>query len=317
MQKLMTTTGALILLASVQAVAHPPQQVTVIPGYVSHGINVYNDKPIVDYSQASPLVPWLEPDPLIKEIGVLNEQEGAADATVITEATDRSLPVATTRFFPDFFNPGGAINPDYFNKTLDQIGTNFFGFTNLEQRVPLVPFESAQGTEVYRSKGSLARPTVGDWEKISGQIRIRCRSEGTARARLTIRDAFPNAVYTLWDVGALNPLTPAEQGYGVPFGGLPNILLTDSNGCGYTEVELPTCPTRPCEAGAESCISYVSAFYHWDSQVYGGTPAADFAGAPVGAVAANHIVWPMSGTPWMEPQNKFIPHVQGCPRPKK
>ena len=87
--------------------------------------------------------------------------------------------------------------------------------------------------------------------------------------------------------------------------------VTDSDGCGFKEMEVPFCPYRSCpETG--SCTSYVSAFYHWDSQVYGGSPAGTFAGAPVGVVASNHVVWPLSGDPLMDPQNPLHPGDVGC-----
>jgi len=109
----------------------------------------------------------------------------------------------------------------------------------------------------------------------------------------------------------LDPLTEKERGYIRPFGGLPNTLVTDSNGCGYKEMEVPFCAYRSC-LESDSCTSYISAFYHWDAQVYGGSPAGTFAGAPVGVVASNHVVWPMSGDPLIEPQNPVSPRDIGC-----
>lgn len=302
-------TLAILLFISTQVGAG---HVVVVPGYVSHGINVFNNNAIVDYSQASPSVPWLNPSTLISEIGVLDES--ANDAAIIDETTDRSLPVATIRAFFDFFNPGGTLDPNLLNQPLDQIGSSFFTFSDLSQRAALVPFDTANPGDLYRGKHTNARPTVAQWEQISGQLRIRCKADGSAVARVTVRNGFPNAVYTLWDIGALNPLTEQEQGYAAPFGGLPNILLTDNKGCGYKKVDLAFCPPEDCTVGAGFCLSYISAFYHWDAQVYGGSPAATFAGAPVGVVASNQIVWPLSGVALIEPQNKFQPRRQGCPR---
>ncbi len=287
--------------------------VTYVPGYVSHGVNVFNDEAITDYSETSG-VSWFNPDPLLKEIGV--HDPGAADAAVITENTDRSLPLATIRSFADFFNPAGNFNDGLFNRTLDEVGVNFFGFSSLDQRIPQIPFEGAQPGDFHRVKGAIAKPTVGEWEKAGGLIKVRCRPDGTAKVKLTLKNAFPNALYTLWDIGTLNPLTDQEQAYGVPFGGLPNVMLTDANGCGYKTIDLSYCPTQACE-GSSSCSAYVSAFHHWDSQVYGGSPAGTFSGAPVGAYAANQVVWPMSGTVLIEPQNPVSRHEMGCRRIKK
>jgi hypothetical protein len=282
---------------------------TSIPGYVTHGVNVFNDQFLVDYSDASPQVPSLMVP--IYEIGVPNETEDASDADVITADTDPSLPVATIRSFGDFFNPetlpGENFDPALFNQTLDQIGSNAFGYTRLDDRVLRVPFNEAVPGDVYQGANTNPRPTVEEWNAASGLMRFQCGADGSATVEVAVRNAFPNGVYTLWDIGALYPLTDKEEGYAVPFGGLPNILLTDSNGCGYIQVEVPFCPNRPCEAGADSCTSYISAFYHWDHQVYGGAPAGTFMGVPVGAIGSNHLVWPMSGTPLQEVQNPFPP----------
>lgn len=288
--------------------------VTEVPGYVSHGVNVFNEEFLVDYSAVSPRVPWLMPSPAINEIGVLDLDAGAVDAKVITADTDPDLPVATIRSFADVFNPTGDYDPQIFNRSLDEIGSNFFGFTEVTERLKLVPFSEAIPGDIFLAAATRARPTVREWNAASGRIRYRCRGDGSAVAHVAVRDAMPNAVYTLWDIGTLNPLSEEEEGYPAPFGGLPNILLTDANGCGYKRVETPFCPGRPCAAEADSCTSYISAFLHWDQQVYGGAPAATFAGVPIGVIGGNHIVWPMSGTPLREPQNPFQGSNLRCPR---
>lgn len=295
-------TGIVVLTASATFATEVKSKKT-IPGYVSHGINVYNNQFIADYSEDSPLVPWLNPIDPVKEIGVF--APGADNADPIIGDTGRNLPVATIDGFVNFFNPGSTFDRNLLNKTLDQIGTNFFGFGSIDQRIPIKDFSDAKAGDTYRASTANPRPTVADWEKISGKLDVICRDDGTAKVRVSINNGFPNGLYSLWDIGALNPLTDQEQGYGIPFGGLPNVLLTDNDGCAVKEFEVSYCPTRACEAGAESCSSYASAFYHWDGQIYGGSPAATFAGVPAGVVSANHIVWPLSGTTLMDPKTKF------------
>lgn len=292
----------------------PPSGTTDVEGYVTHGINVYNDRFIADYSAASPAVFWLNPALPIMEIGVLSATPGAADAERITAETDPDLPLATIRSFADVFNPAGTYDPELFNRTLDEIGTSFFGFAELTERVRPVAFDAAHAGDIYLAAGTRPRPTVGEWSEASGLLRYRCRDDGSAVVQVALRDAMPNAVYTLWDIGVHDPLTAAEEGYAAPFGGIPNVLLTDADGCGYRRIETPFCPGRPCAAGADSCTSYVSAFLHWDHQVYGGAPAATFAGMPIGAIASNHVMWPLSGTPLQEPVNPFQARDLRCPR---
>lgn len=285
-------------------------QVQVVPGYITHGVNVYNDKTMVDYTAVTPLVPWLHVEPKIVEVGAL--AEGQANAERISDATDSSLPLATIRSFTDFFAPGVEYDPALFNRPLREVGVNFFGFSGTTDRVAPREFDQADAGQIYYAKGHDSTPTVADWDRTSGQMRVMCAADGTARAELTLRDAMPNAVYTLWEVGAVNPGTPAEQGAVGPFGGLPNVLLTNSKGCGHVEVELPSCPTRSC-VGGDSCVSYVSAFYHFDNQVYGGSPDAWGDGLPAGVIGSNHVVFPTSGTPLMAPQNRFKSRRSGCP----
>ena len=305
--------AVLIALAAASTGLHAeqPERDIIIAGYITHGVNVYNDQIMVDYSQVTPLVPWLDAQPKILEVGAL--AAGEANAERITAATDRSLPLATIRSFTDFFAPGVTYDPSLFNRPLREIGSNFFGFSAVDDRVVPAEFDEAGAGIAFYAKGHNSTPTVGDWDKASGQMRVQCADDGSATAEVTLRGAFPNAVYTLWEVGALNPGTPNEQGVVGPFGGLPNVLLTDSKGCGHVELTLPFCPVRSCDG--ESCTNYVSAFYHFDNQVYGGSPEAFGAGMPAGVVGSNHVVFPTTGVTLIEPQNRFSPRRAGCPGP--
>jgi len=284
-----------------------------ISGYVVHGINNYNGEHVVDYSGVSPAVPYLNAYPPVNEIGVY--QEGAEYSGTIFTHTDRNLPVATTRSFVDYFNPGGYLDPYTVNLPLGEVGSNFLGpdFTDLSKRLTPVSFDES-GTEpsIYRKEGFAISPTVGDWEKISGKLSVKEDEDGLFSVLITIRNAFPHAIYSIWDLGTLNPLTVNETGYAVPLGGLPNIVVTDKNGCGFTHIKLKYDLTRACEAGVSSCSSYVSAFYNWDNGAYGASAAATWAKAPTGIYGGNQMAWPTSGTPLIEPQNDFLPRSHGC-----
>lgn len=105
-------TGIAIFGAS-SSFAHKAKSSHRITGYVAHGINVYNNQFIVDYSDASPMVSWLNPAEPIKEIGIFSP--GADNADPINENTDRSLPVATTDGYVNFFNPGGQFDSNLLN----------------------------------------------------------------------------------------------------------------------------------------------------------------------------------------------------------
>lgn len=276
-----------------------------VEGYVTHGVNVFNDQFIADYTSASPLVPWLNPDPPLYEIGVF--ADGADDSEIITSDTDKSRLVATNRRFLDLFGElfGLEADPALFNRTLDQVGSNFFGFQEITDRIVPLDFEDATEATVYRRVGTNPSPTLEEWNRISGIITYECLKDGSATVEVSVANAFPNAIYTLWDVGAMDPLTEQEQGYAVPLGGLPNTFQTNDKGCGNVTVRVPYCPGRPCQPGAKSCSSYLSIAHHWDQQTYGASPAASFLGIPVGAYTANHMVWPMSGALQQQPHNRW------------
>ncbi|GAB2190933.1 hypothetical protein [Sessilibacter sp. MAH2] len=308
-------TGVTALSLVVASAAFADKKVQVFPGYISHGINVYNGELIADYSNTSPGVEWLFEAP--REIGVFIE--GAPEGTdggVITADTDRSLPVATTRDFLDFFNPGGEIDLSLLNVPLDQIGSNFFGFTAVDDRIVPPSFETISGNPtVYRSAGVNEAPTVAEWEAARGVLTAVVNDDGTTTVRVTLRDAFPNAVFTLWDVGSNFPLSENEAGYAVPLGGIPNVVRTDAEGCVFREVILPYDLTRECKSGAESCTSYVAGFYHFDGQAYGASPAGTFANAPAGLYAGNQMVWPINGDLLQAPATEFGRPVHGCKTP--
>jgi len=285
----------------------------VFQGYVVHGINTYNGEPLVDYSAVSPLVPYLNVYPAVNEIGVY--REGDESSGTIYADTDRNLPVATTRSFIDFFNPNDEIDLSTINIPLGEVGSTFLGpnFTSLDKRAIPIPFsESSFEPSVYRKAGFTITPTVNDWEKVSGKLTVKENKNGLFTVKVTIRDAFPNAIYTLWDIGTLNPLTSEESGYAIPLGGVPNVVVTDQQGCGFAKIKLKYNLARSCEVGASSCSSYVSAFYNWDNGVYGASAAATWAKAPTGVYGGNQMAWPTSGTVLVEPQNDFSPKSHGC-----
>lgn len=303
------TLAAVSTLLSAAVMASPAKN---YPGFVAHGINTYNGSPIGDYSQVAPGVGMLNSATPILEIGA-KAADGSPDAEHISPYTDRSTPLATTRSFFDFFVPGGEIDTSTVNVTLDQIGTNYFGFSAIDDRVKAESYDMASNApSIYRAKGVNVKPTVGDWEAISGKMTTREKRDGTTIVKITIRDGIPNSLYTLWDVGVKNPSTEEAGGYAVPLGGIPNAMITNAKGCGYKEIEMNYSPSRSCDAGEESCSAYVSVFYHWDAQVYGGAPAGTWSDIPTGIYAGNQMVFPTSGDLKQKPVTKMSKRRHGC-----
>ncbi len=304
----LATTAAIAL--SVTGTANA-SKTTKIQGYVSHGVNIYNGERIADYSNASPIVPWLNPSPLIDEVRAYDEANDTA--AVITLETNKQSLIATSDTFFNFMNPNGIIDPALINTPIGNIGSNYFGFQAPEDRIIPDAFPMpGSAPSVYYAKRVNATPTVEQWNKISGLISVREKRNGNFKVKVTIKNGLPNGLYTLWDVGATNPLTEKEQGYAVPMGGLPNVMVTDAKGCSYTEIEMPYSIVRECKEGAQSCSSYINAVYHWDQQVYGASPGETFLGLPAGVLAANQLTWPTSGDVLLDPPTRVPFNIHGC-----
>lgn len=294
---------SLILMAGVPVVATAAERF-VIPGYVAHGVNVFNNKPIADYSAVFPMTPSLNMTPALNEVGYY--QPGGDDAGRITAQTPLNTPLATSSSLSRFFGVYDATDPSLFNRTLDQIGSFTMGYSSATDRTILTPFEQASQGDAYTAKGVNSSPTVGDWAEISGRLKINCLSDNRAIVKVGVRDAIPNQVYTLWEIGVANPQTPQESAISGPFGGTPNIIVTDAKGCGYKKFEVPYCPTKPdCDKDDATCGAYVSLFHHWDDQVYGAAAANTFGGLPLGVLGANHMVWPLAGEPLQSPSTRY------------
>lgn len=202
---------------------------------------------------------------------------------------------------------------DTVNRPLGEIGVNYLGFSDLGDRVLPVAFDETTGLpEVYRKRGINASPSVGDWERVSGRFTIVNRGNGKSMVEVRLRKAFPNSVYTLWNIGTVNPLSDAESGYAMPLGGVPNVVTTDKNGCATIKINLSYNLANTCELGASFCSNYVSAFYNWDAQSLGASAGATSANAPTGIYGGNKMIWPTSGDLLIEPTNKFMPNRHGC-----
>ncbi|KAI0559262.1 hypothetical protein FGB62_160g06 [Gracilaria domingensis] len=178
----------------------------------------------------------------------------------------------------------------------------------LNDRVPPPSFADSSDPSVialpYLSRESDDQITLGDWNRMSTRIVGKCFND-SAKVKVFVKNALPNGLYTLWDVGVTDPLTPEEGLSAGPFGGLPNVIVTNQRGYGSIMRHLNYCPVNKCP-GSKRCTLYVSLFYHFDHMVYGGSPVLDFAGQAVGHAAANQIQIFLNGEILIPPQNPFF-----------
>lgn len=274
-----------------------------VEGHVSHGVNSFNNLPIVDFSEASNL---FDSYPPLLEIGVF--RPGAQNASRIFPDTPLSSVMANIDG-ADFQNAFGfprGIGP--WNVPLQQVPTIEINSINInDRRVPKTFADTRDSFNLggpYLSAGVDKSITLGDWNRASARIIGLCSHDGTSRVKVQLKNGLPHAVYTMWDIGVSDPLTTKEKLSAGPFGGLPNVMTTKKAGKATLRRKLNYCPFDKC-AGSKRCTLYVSLFYHFDHMVYGGSPALDFDGQPIGQVASNQIQIFLNGKPKIQVQNRF------------
>ncbi len=89
--------------------------------------------------------------------------------------------------------------------------------------------------------------------------RVKVRHDGNSKVKLVFAGLNPNSLYGVWqfNVGA--------AGTDGPFGGIPNIFVTDAEGSAEMERVLPY--------DATSVIDHLLVVYHSDQRIYGGVPS--------------------------------------------
>jgi len=147
-----------------------------IPGYVSHGVNVFNNKAIVDYSNVNYYQHGFNAEPPLTEIGYF--QLGKTESGIITESTDKDSLVATSSTIARFFQVYNLIDTTLVNIPVDQIGSNFFGYTSTHDRKRVLQFDKARANDVYMADGVIENPTIAQWNKINGVANIYCDELG-------------------------------------------------------------------------------------------------------------------------------------------
>jgi len=298
---------SLLLLTSQQTISSSSEKTHYgkhkIDGYVSHGVNVFNNKHVIDFTGSHMFEHGFHTQPPITEIGYF--RPGEVESGVITESTDKKSLIATSSVMSHFFQVNHLVDPALINVPVDLIGSNFLGYSSPNDRKTPVIFSESKVNDIYMAESVLNDPTVEQWNNISGEIKANCKEDGSNTVKISIKNALPNQLYSLWDVAVLNPQTENESVYGVPFGGLPNVIHTDDKGCAERKMKVNFCPVRSCEPGSESCTAYVTLLYHWDDQIYGAAPSNTFAGLPSGVLGSNQMIWPMSGTPVQSPSTDF------------
>lgn len=195
----------------------------------------------------------------------------------------------------------------------------------LSNQVPIIAFPDGSRTALPpqgvlppplpASRSLPAEPqTLGGFRDVSGQMKVRCRKDGTAIVRIKVQGYDHNSLVT---VGALWLTTPpgatTPSVIPAPFGGVPNVLAINPNGEGRFVRELGYCPTEVQPNGSQ--LLAIAIDEHWDGSNSGAQPdlplgEAKFLldpndpgsaftssiGAGIGAV--NRGMFPMTVKPW-------------------
>ena len=149
--------------------------------------------------------------------------------------------------------------------------------------------------------------TLGDWLEASGQMKLVCREDGTAKIKLKLRNLIPNGVYSVW--GLWNTVPPGAPGGRIvplPLGGIPNAIVPNKFGRVNFVRELASCPKDVTPDG--SIMMFIDVAYHSDNNLSGvfpqivGTPTmfninGETFSSPLvpGAVTHDHVLFLISG----------------------
>ncbi|MEM9487944.1 MAG: hypothetical protein AAGC55_02305 [Myxococcota bacterium] len=173
---------------------------------------------------------------------------------------------------------------------LDALGLGFIGVNaaNVPDRVLNVPIDEtevlvddfgvvrapvpcATGSSDPRAitrAGPCEDPVALDqWLSAGGISVTTCRPDGSARVNSVVYSLRPNRMYTVWLVTEnFDGVDPGTLFKAVPFGGVPNLVVSNKNGWAKFTRELGFCPQDESAA-----LGYVLA-YRGNGQNYGGVP---------------------------------------------
>lgn len=200
---------------------------------------------------------------------------GGDEPLPLTPDTPLSTLVATT---------SDSADPSLINLPLRQVPTNISG--DGEERASLPGQLDAAPLELNQTEPS-DPITLGEWLEGDGQAVFKCPKDGPPTADVRVFDLIPNRVFTLWAV--------FDNGNGArPFGGAPNVIMTDEDGNGKFHRKLNFCPMDPIASGAE--MDFIVVVYHSDQQNYATQPTQPGRGFPPGVVAHPQLQFTVNGT---------------------
>lgn len=240
---------------------NPPE---VIRGIAVTGANSLFGQQVADFgpggSTGSDLVAEFNPD--------------GVEPLPLSPATPRDSLVATTT--------SDSADPSLWNLPLRQVPTNISSDGN--ERASL-PGQLSADTFAFNQAEPAEPITFDDWLEAEGRLRFRCHQDGTATADVRVQNLIPNRIFTLWAVFG-------EAG-AIPFGGAPNVIMTDEFGDGRFHRRLNFCPSQQADNGDQ--LDFIVVVLHTDQQNYATQPTLPGRGFPPGIVAHPQLQFTIDG----------------------
>jgi len=270
--------------SSVAAVLEDAQ---VFEAVVSTGVNRSLGQPIFEF-------PFM-PSPFKEKwgfemLGVYNP-DGPLPLPLTADTPDNAILASFVD--ADAVGPPQAIfqnvAPELVNVPLRDIGT----YANPKlARGGAIPFQS-DGPVIGATQADPSGPiTKGDWFKASGILKVACTPEGNS-VSVNVKSLVPNRLYTVWALW-LDPSGPRM--IAVPFGGAPNVIITDKQGDGTLERDLNFCAVDAALEGVDGKrLAGIGVHLHSDHAAYGPIPAPLAAGLPPVIVLHDHLAFNLGG----------------------
>lgn len=122
-------------------------------------------------------------------------------------------------------------------------------------------------------------------------MKIKCTPEGNT-VRIKVKDLFPRRMYSVWAIWLLDPGTEDRRLTAIPFGGNPNMYITDKNGRAAFKRDLNFCPWDAAEEGVDgNRLLFIDSPFRSDQSLYGAVPSPITGGRPPGTVIHLHLEW--------------------------
>lgn len=199
---------------------------------------------------------------------------GGSEPLPLTPATPGDSLVATTA--------AGGADSSLWNLPLRQVPTNISADGN--ERASL-PGQLSADTFDFNQTEPANPITFDEWLQGEGQLRFRCHDDGTATTDVRVRGLLPNRVFTLWAI--------FRENGAIPFGGAPNVIMTDEFGDGEFHRSLNFCPAQATDSGDK--LDYIVVVFHSDQQNYATQPTLPGRGFPPGIVAHPQLQFTING----------------------